>query len=469
MKKNKIIICMAVILLTTAMTACSEKGAVAEPAVTVTSAAPETTVSETSAAKAETVLSETETVTETSASETAAAEETAADETGAVPSDSARADISDITGKWYYTMGDEDAIIWTLTVNDDGSYVFEQPEADFEDDITAEYGTVKAEYDTLGRIFVFTDENYEDHTRRAFLFNDPDSQWLDLELDSDHGADYLSTISMSRDLREIAEDFRNDRNEHFSKLFKNVEGNWETVSFTDANGNTFEYDLNDPVHRSYYIGISVGPMSQPGLIIGTVGHPAGDSYYGNRIDIGLAVLNTTVSRQFEISDDFETMKVCVIADGSITATMKRVDDFSIDEYKNNNSGLTAEDYSGVWCCGNTYITVNDYESPVEIADGDYEGADGDHLVVVTEKLSPEESIEWEYVCYFREQTGILCCEGYGKCTDYYCDAEGKETVTEIYNNGTGFFELRDGNLFWTDYKENAGFDRSDTDGFYRLS
>ena len=221
MKKNNIIICLAGILLTTAMTACSEKAAGAEPTVTSASSASETTLSETSVTKAETVLSlsETETVTEISASETSATEETAADETDTVFSESVKSGISDITGKWYYTMGDENAIIWTLTVNDDGSYVFEQPEADFEDDIPAEYGTVKAEYDSLGRIFVFTDENYEDHTRRAFLFNDPDSQWLDLEIDTDHGADCLSTISLSRDLRENAEDFRNDRNEHFSKQF----------------------------------------------------------------------------------------------------------------------------------------------------------------------------------------------------------------------------------------------------------
>ena len=263
--------------------------------------------------------------------------------------------------------------------------------------------------------------------------------------------DTVPADSSTADISDTTEN-DNDYND-YNKLKEQITGKWETVSFTDWNGNTKDYDLTDPVHRSYYIGLSIDPMAQTGLIIGTVGHPAGESYNGNRIEVSTAVLNTTTSRQFEINDDLQTMKVNVIADGSITATMKRVDEFSIDKFRNTNDGIKAEDYFGNWCYANLYVSI----SPVENDDSDYEGATGDYHVFVKEYHGAAESTQWEYICNFVEQTGTLKCDGYAKCTDYYCDDEGNLTITSRYDDGTGYFELRDDHLYWTDYKENEGY------------
>ena len=464
MKNDKKIICFAVISLTAVMTACGEKSSADVPAVPETSAAAVTAVSETSQTESETELSETKADTEASEAKTAEISETVGNTTDTAALSDGNTDISEITGKWYCVKGSDSEIL-TLTVNDDGSYTIEEGE----NDPDAGYGFVKAEYDKLGRIFVFYGDDREEQSVRGCLFSSQDSQWLSLEYSDDIGSGIISTIEFSRTPGETEEEYRNELVEHFGEMHQLAAGKWETVSFSDENGNTFEYDLNDPLHRSYYVGLSIDPMAQTGLIIGTVGHPAGETYFGNRIDVSPAVLNTEVYRQFEIDDDHETMRVCVIADGSITAELKRVDVFSVYDHSKNDSGLTAEDYLGVWCFGNTYAAVDNYISPAYDSDEDYEGPAGDYIVTVTEKLDPEESIEWEYICSFREQTGILSCEGFAKCTEYYCDADGNETVTSVYVDGTGYFELRDDHLYWTDYKENRGQEYYETDGFYKLS
>jgi len=79
-------------------------------------------------------------------------------------------------------------------------------------------------------------------------------------------------------------------------------------------------------------------------------------------------------------------------------------------------------------------------------------------VMVQWSSSYRETSEWVFNCKWDSNTGILTYKN-GKSWECYYDDNTNNTYKELeYDDGSGYFYLDSGYLYWVDEKEDAGAD-----------
>ena len=146
-------------------------------------------------------------------------------------------------------------------------------------------------------------------------------------------------------------------------------GKWETVSFSKDSGASVSYDLSDPVHRSYYIGLDLNETGQPALTVGTETHPATVSLHDNTLSVDTVSRDNPVSMVFTVSADRKSM-TAELMNGRIIATLRRISrDFSIKDFLNAKPVQDASALIGEWVYVNPHSVS---ESVIEVqADGSF--------------------------------------------------------------------------------------------------
>lgn len=146
-------------------------------------------------------------------------------------------------------------------------------------------------------------------------------------------------------------------------------GKWETVSFSKDSGERVSYDLTDPVHRSYYVGLELNEGGQSTLTVGTEDHSATTSMQGNLLTVCTVNQDDPVDMVFSVSED-RTQMTAELMNGRIIATLKRIShDFSIKDYLNTKPVQDASALIGEWVYMNPHSVP---ESVIEVqADGSF--------------------------------------------------------------------------------------------------
>ena len=146
-------------------------------------------------------------------------------------------------------------------------------------------------------------------------------------------------------------------------------GKWETVSFSKDSGGRVSYDLADPVHRSYYVGLELNESGQSTLTVGTEDHSASTSMQGNLLTVCTVDPNDPVDMVFSVSED-RTQMTAELMNGRIIATLKRIShDFSIKDFLNAKPVQDASALIGEWVYVNPHSVP---ESVIEVqADGSF--------------------------------------------------------------------------------------------------
>ena len=83
----------------------------------------------------------------------------------------------------------------------------------------------------------------------------------------------------------------------------------------------------------------------------------------------------------------------------------------ISAFAEDVQGFTAEDFEGEWHCANAYIEI-------------YWEEEG-YKVLVHWSGYPAESTEWEYSCYYDEETNTIVSLPFGTCTEYLYNEKGE--------------------------------------------
>ena len=181
-------------------------------------------------------------------------------------------------------------------------------------------------------------------------------------------------------------------------------GKWETVSFSKDSGERVSYDLSNPVHRSYYVGLDLNEAGQSSLTVGTEGHPATFSVHDNILTVDTVSLNNPVSMMFTVNAD-RTRMTAELMNGRIIVTLKRINrDFSIRPYENQEPEADFSAIAGDW----NYQEESDdsvfsYTGFITVqADGTYiyQPADGAPRRKGTIRAEYEESADGEKNLYF---------------------------------------------------------------------
>ena len=146
-------------------------------------------------------------------------------------------------------------------------------------------------------------------------------------------------------------------------------GKWETVSFSKDSGGRVSYDLADPVHRSYYVGLELNEGGQSTLTVGTEDHSASTSMQGNLLTVCTVDPNDPVDMVFSVSED-RTQMTAELMNGRIIATLKRIShDFSIKDFLTAKPVQDASALIGEWVYVNPHYVP---ESVIEVqADGSF--------------------------------------------------------------------------------------------------
>ena len=146
-------------------------------------------------------------------------------------------------------------------------------------------------------------------------------------------------------------------------------GKWETVFFSKDSGGRVSYDLADPVHRSYYVGLELNEGGQSTLTVGTEDHSASTSMQGNLLTVCTVDPNDPVDMVFSVSED-RTQMTAELMNGRIIATLKRIShDFSIKDFLNAKPVQDASALIGEWVYVNPHSVP---ESVIEVqADGSF--------------------------------------------------------------------------------------------------
>lgn len=146
-------------------------------------------------------------------------------------------------------------------------------------------------------------------------------------------------------------------------------GKWETVSFSKDSGGRVSYDLADPVHRSYYVGLELNEGGQSTLTVGTEDHSASTSMQGNLLTVCTVDPNDPVDMVFSVSED-KTQMTAELMNGRIIATLRRIShDFSIKDFLNAEPVQDASALIGEWVYVNPHSVP---ESVIEVqADGSF--------------------------------------------------------------------------------------------------
>lgn|GEM_PF-1843758 len=146
-------------------------------------------------------------------------------------------------------------------------------------------------------------------------------------------------------------------------------GKWETVSFSKDSGASVSYDLSDPVHRSYYVGLELNESGQSTLTVGTEDHSASTSMQGNLLTVCTVDPNDPVDMVFSVSED-RTQMTAELMNGRIIATLRRIShDLSIKDFLNARPVQDASALIGEWVYVNPHSVQ---ESVIEVqADGSF--------------------------------------------------------------------------------------------------
>ena len=139
-------------------------------------------------------------------------------------------------------------------------------------------------------------------------------------------------------------------------------GKWETVSFSKDSGGSVSYDLSDPVHKSYYVGLDLNGSGQSELTVGTETHPASAVISGSSVEVCTVNRDNPVRMVFAVNADKSRLTVSLL-NGRITAVLKRIgSDFSIKAFlpaeSPSESPYSAADLTGEWSMPGTFGTRN---------------------------------------------------------------------------------------------------------------
>ena len=127
-----------------------------------------------------------------------------------------------------------------------------------------------------------------------------------------------------------------------------LSGKWETVSFSKNSGERVAYDLSDPVHRNYYIGLDLSDSDAYTLTVGTDCHKAVASLIGDVLSVRTIHTDQPVDMAFTRSSDRSSMTVS-LQNGRILATLKRIDtEFSILSYLSGDAITDVSPIVGEW-------------------------------------------------------------------------------------------------------------------------
>ena len=125
-------------------------------------------------------------------------------------------------------------------------------------------------------------------------------------------------------------------------------GKWETVSFSKNSGARISYDLYDPAHRSYYVGLDLNENGQSSVTVGTAEQPVTTTLRGNTLTVMGTDRNNPVTLDFTVSADRKSMTVELI-NGRIIATLTRINrDFSIRRYEAQEPDADFSLIAGEW-------------------------------------------------------------------------------------------------------------------------
>ena len=213
-------------------------------------------------------------------------------------------------------------------------------------------------------------------------------------------------------------------------------GKWETVSFSKDSGGSVPYDLSDPVHKSYYVGLDLNEAGQSALTVGTEGHPATVSFSGNTIEVCTVNRNNPVRMVFTVSADKNSM-TAELMNGKIIATLKRVqNDFSIKNFLTADtpaeSKYSAADLVGEWSFPGTFGNRNN--SMTVRADGSVimryaAGATRRGKVRIDKDTHPDGSVSYWY---------SLCDDDNTAWLGFAC---GNTPVNRLYSDQDGGIEF----------------------------
>lgn len=118
------------------------------------------------------------------------------------------------------------------------------------------------------------------------------------------------------------------------------------------------------------------------------------------------------------------------------------EDISEDQ-QDSGSGISLEDYLGVW--GSDRISINVIGTK-----------SGNLQFTITWPESAAVEYEWNYYCAFDPATGKMVCDGMSdKSINTYVE-DGSFTMDPVYDNGSGEFFIKNGRLYWSDFIEDAG-------------
>ena len=230
-------------------------------------------------------------------------------------------------------------------------------------------------------------------------------------------------------------------------------GKWETVSFSKDSGARVPYDLSDPVHRSYYVGLDLNEAGQSSLTVGTEGYPATVSMHGNILTVDSCSRDNPLSMDLTVSADRKSM-TAELMNGRIIATLKRISsDFSLRPYKEQASDADFSAIAGDWSYQEEDPAIEAVFGTVGFVtvrpDGTYtyQPADGAPRRSGTIRTESVEYGEGEIFSYFA----------------FYEDDGNTPWVstTDVFPNGRGCFDLGNGGmmrLFPWDLQGNQ-FDR----------
>ncbi len=179
----------------------------------------------------------------------------------------------------------------------------------------------------------------------------------------------LSTTQNMADAAETAVPQNNGSRSGKTSASNMLYGKWETVSFSKDSGGRVSYDLADPVHRSYYVGLELNEGGQSTLTVGTEDHSASTSMQGNLLTVCTVDQDDSVDMVFSVSED-RTQMTAELMNGRIIATLKRIShDFSIKDFLNAKPVQDASALIGEWVYVNPHSVP---ESVIEVqADGSF--------------------------------------------------------------------------------------------------
>ena len=194
-------------------------------------------------------------------------------------------------------------------------------------------------------------------------------------------------------------------------------GKWETVSFSKNSGARISYDLTDPVHRSYYVGLDLNGNGQSSVTVGTEEQPVTTELRGNTLTVMGTDRNNPVTLDFTVSADRKSMTVELI-NGRIIAILTRINrDFSIRQFEAQAPDADFSLIAGEW----NYQEESEIESVFSTVGFvtvqpdhtySYQPADGTLRRRGTIKTEYEETADGEknpYFAFYEDDSNELWC------------------------------------------------------------